>query len=105
MKQAVMCLESFAVMGLVGTGLTGGAYHLFREGGWLEMAGASLWAFIENSPMMALVAVLSAVVITWLWRRSKQYERQNGTAATGAFYVMLAAGAYFAGHLVMSGGL
>ena len=105
MKQAMMCVESFLVMSLVGTGLTGGAYHLFREGGWLERAGSSLWLFIEESPMLALVAVLSAVVITWLWRRNRQYEKQNATAATGAFYALLAAGAYFAGHLVLSGSL
>ena len=105
MKQAVVYLESFAAMALLATGITGAAYHIFRDGGWLEAAGANLWAFVVDEPFMALAALASAVVITWLWRRSRSYERQNGTAATGAFYVMLAAGAYFVGHFVFAGTL
>ena len=105
MKQAVLYLESFAVMGLLAMGLTGAAYHIFRDGGWLEAVGANLWAFVLDTPLVALAAFGRAMVITWLWRRSRQYERQNGTAATGVFYVMLAAGAYFAGHFVVAGSL
>ena len=105
MKQTVECLESFAVMALLGTGLTGAAYHIFRDGGWLEAAGASLWAFVLDAPLMALAALGSAFAITWLWRRSRRYERQNGAAATGVFYIMLAAGAYFVGHIIVAGSL
>ena len=92
-------------MALLGTGLTGAAYKLFRDGGWLEAAGASLWAFVVDAPFMALAALGSAVAITWLWRRNRRYERQNGKAATGMFYVMIAAGAYFVGHFFVAGTL
>ena len=55
--------------------------------------------------MMTLAALASAVVLTWLWRRSREFRREDSEADTGAFYVMLAAGAYFAGHLVLGGSL
>jgi len=105
MKHTVACLESFAVMALLAMGLTGAAYHLFRDGGWLDLAGGSLWSFILDAPTMALAAVGGAVVITWLWHRSREFRREDGKAATGVFYVMVAAGLYFAAHLVLAGTL
>ena len=103
MKQTFEYLESLAVMALLATGLTGAAYHLFRDGGWMETAGGSLWTFITNSPLMALALLGSSVILTHMWRHSQSFQRQNATAATGAFYVMLSAGAYFLGRLLIVG--
>jgi len=105
MKHTVAYLESFAVMGLLAMGLTGAAYHLFRDGGWLDHAGTSLLNFMMDAPMLTLAALAGAVVLTWLWRRSREFRREDGKTATGVFYVMLAAGVYFAGHLVVAGTL
>jgi uncharacterized membrane protein len=103
MKQTIEYLEALAVMALVAMGLTGAAYHLFRDGGWVESAGGSLWDFILNSPLMALALIVCALILTYLWRHGRSFQRQNAHVATGAFYVMLAAGAYFLGQLVLVG--
>ena len=103
MKQTFEYLESLAVMALMAMGLTGAAYHFFRAGGWVETAGGSLWTFIINSPLMALGLLGCSVVLTYLWRHSQSFQRQNAKSATGVFYVMLAAGAYFLGRLFIVG--
>jgi membrane protein implicated in regulation of membrane protease activity len=102
-KQTFEYLESFAVMALLSVGLTGASYHLFRDGGWVEAAGGSLWAFITDSPLMALGVILSSIVLTWMWRRSRSFQKQNTKAATAVFYTMLASGAYFLGRLTLVG--
>ncbi|HZM44887.1 MAG TPA: hypothetical protein VFC14_08655 [Burkholderiales bacterium] len=103
MKQTIEYLEALAVMALVAMGLTGAAYHLFRDGGWVESAGDSLWSFIINSPLMALSLIVCALILTYLWRHGRSFQRQNAQAATGVFYVMLGAGAYFLGRLILVG--
>ena len=105
MKHAIEYVESFAVMALIAMGLTGASYHLFRDGGWLDAAGTSLIGFIVDSPLLALAAIVSAVILTWLWHHSRSFQRTNGKAATGVFYLMLAGGAFFLGRLVMVGSL
>jgi hypothetical protein len=84
-------------------GLTGAAYHLFRDGGWVEAAGGGLWGFITNSPLMALALIVCALILTYLWRHGRSFQRQNTQVATGVFYVMLAAGAYSLGRLIIVG--
>jgi hypothetical protein len=86
-------------------GLTGAAYYLFRDGGWVESAGDSLWAFILHSPLMALGLVLCSIILTCLWRHSHSFQKQNTQVATGVFYVLLGAGAYFLGRLIILGSL
>src|SRR5262245_55963597 len=105
MKQTVEYLESFAVMALIGMGITGASYHLFRDGGWMESTAAGLWEFIVDYPLLAIAAFLSAAALTWRWRHSRQFQRQNEKAATAAFYVMIAAGMFFVGRLVIDGTL
>jgi uncharacterized membrane protein len=104
-KQALESLESFAVIALLLIGLTGAAYHLLRDGGWLEAAGGSLGTFIMNSPLMALAVIVCAVVLNYLWRQSRRFRQQNGKAATAVFYLMMAAGAFFLGRLMLVGSL
>jgi len=104
-KQALECLESFAVITLLLIGLTGAAYHLLRDGGWLEAAGGSLWNFITSSPLLALALMVCAGILTYLWRQSRRFRQQNGRAATVVFYLMLAAGAFFLGRLMLVGSL
>ena len=103
MKQTIVYLESFGVMALMAMGLTGAAFHLFRDGGWVESAGGSLWAFIINSPLMALGLILCSIVLTCLWRHSRSFERQNTHVATGMFFILLASGVYFLSRLIISG--
>jgi len=104
-KQTIEYLESFAVMTLIAMGLTGAVYHLFREGGWMETAGGNLVHFITNSPLLALAAILCTVILAHMRRHSSRFQRENGKAATGVFYAMLAAGAYFMGRLMLVGTL
>ena len=103
MKQTILYLESLAVMGLMAMGLTGAAYYLFRDGGWVESAANSLGAFILDAPLMALGLILSSIILTCLWRHSHSFQRQNTHVATGVFYVLLAAGAYFLGRIIVVG--
>jgi hypothetical protein len=102
-KQALEYLESFAVMALLAVGLTGAAYHLFRDGGWVEAAGGSLWTFITDSPLMAMGLILCSIILTWMWRHSRSFQKQNTKAATAVFYAMLASGVYFLGRLIFVG--
>jgi hypothetical protein len=104
-KHALEYLESFAVMALLVVGLTGGAYHLFRDGGWIDAAGGTLWGFVTESPLTALLLFGCAIALTFMWRQSRKFQRQNGKAATAVFYVMLAAGAWFLGRLLLAGTL
>ena len=103
MKQTIVYLESFGVMALMAMGLTGAAFHLFRDGGWVESAGDSLWSFIIDSPLMALGLIVCSTLLTCLWRHSRSFQRQNTQVATGVFYVLLASGAYFLGRLIVVG--
>lgn len=103
MKQTIEYLESFAVMALVAMGLTGAAYHLFRDGGWMETAGGNLWSFITESPLLALGAIVCSIILTRLWQHSRQFQRQNARAATAMFYGLLVAGVYFVGRLMFVG--
>jgi hypothetical protein len=105
MKQTIEYLESFTVMALMAMGLTGAAYHLFRDGGWVESAGGSLWAFILHSPLLALGLILCSIILTCLWRHSRSFQQQNTHVATGVFYVLLAIGAYFLGRLMIVGSI
>ena len=105
MKQTIEYLESLAVMTLIAMGLTGAAYHLFRDGGWVESAGSSLWSFIIDSPLLGLASIACAVVITRLWHHSRHFQRHNAQMASAVFYMLMGAGTYFLGHLVVVGTL
>jgi len=105
LKKALEYLESFAVLALILAGLTGFAYHLFREGGWIESVTGSFWSFTMRSPLIVLVTIAGATVIALIWRRDRKTEQAHGKAATMVFYSMVAAGVYFLGRLAIVGTL
>ena len=105
MKQTLELLQSFAVMVLIFTGLTGIAYHLFREGGWIEYITGGIWNFTTRSPLMALGVILGAIALGVIRWRSRKLQHDQGKVGTLVFYVMIAAGAYFLGHLAIWGTL
>jgi hypothetical protein len=104
-KETVEYLESFVVLALTFAGLTGIAYHMFREGGWVETMTGSFWNLSMRSPLMALAVVAGSIALGFLWQRTRMSEQQQGKAATVVFYVAIAAGMYFLGHLAIQGSL
>ena len=105
MKQTLEYLESFVVTALIVVGLAGIAYHLFREGGWIGTFTGSFWSYTLRSPVMASVAIAGAMVLGFIWRQNRKAERQETKAAAMVFYLMIAAGAYFMGHVAIRGTL
>jgi len=105
MKRPLEYLESFVVFVLVLTGLTGIAYNLLREDGWLESVTRGIWRLTMRSPLMVSAVIAGAVVFGLIWRRRRKFERQQGRAATFVFYIMISAGAYYLGHLAIRGTL
>ena len=105
MNKTLEYLQSFVVIVLMLSGLTGIAYHLFREGGWLETVTGSIWSFTTRSPLMALVVVAGAIALGVMRWRSRKIQHDQGKAATVVFYVIIAAGAYFLGRLAIVGSL
>ena len=105
MKETVEYLESFVVLALMFAGLTGIAYHFFREGGWVETMTGSLWNLTMRSPLMALAVASGSIALWFVWQRNRTSQQQQGKAATVLFYVTIAAGTYFLGHLAIQGSL
>ncbi|MCC7483506.1 MAG: hypothetical protein IT529_00825 [Burkholderiales bacterium] len=103
MKQALEYLESFAVLVLILVGLTGFAYHLFREEGLANTVTCGIWDFIMASPFIAFVVLVCASTLGFVWRRNRRAQREQGKAATVVFYAMIASGVYFLGKLVIFG--
>ena len=103
MKQALEYLGSFLILALIASGLTGIAYHLFRQDGWIESLTGSLWGATMRSPLMALVVVVGVAAVVALRWRNRQVRRDEGSAATVVFYAMIAAGVFFLGRFLVVG--
>jgi uncharacterized membrane protein YhaH (DUF805 family) len=98
-------LQSFVVIALLLAGLTGIAYHMFRQDGWIESITGGIWGLTMRSPLMALVVVGGAIALGVMRWRSRKIQRDQGKVATVVFYIIIAAGAYFLGRLAIVGSL
>lgn len=105
MNKTLEFLQSFAVIVLMVAGLAGFSYHLFREGGWLESFTGGIWSFTMRSPLMALAVIVGATALVVVRHRNRKIQRDQGKVATVAFFLIIAAGAYFLGHLAIWGTL
>ncbi len=103
MKEALEQLQSFVVMALVLTGLGGIGYHLVREGGWIERFLGNLWGYTMKYPLVVVVVIVGVIGIAWWWRHDPTTRGSQSRPATVILYVVMAAGAYFIGHLLLYG--
>ncbi|HKA46169.1 MAG TPA: hypothetical protein VKF40_29525 [Burkholderiales bacterium] len=86
-----------AVFLLVVTGLTGLAYHTFREDGWLSL--------LFDYPVLLLALVVLIVAGCLMPLKESKTPLRSRIVPNLIFYLMVAAGVYFTGHLVMTGTL
>jgi hypothetical protein len=88
---------TFVVFVLVVTGLTGIDYNLFREVGWIES--------VFSHPLVLLFVIVGAVILGVMWSRDTKTELRSQVVPNLLFYLMVAAGVYFIGHLAITGTL
>ncbi len=105
MKEVLAQLQSFVVMALVLTGLAGIGYNLVREGGWIERFLGNLWGYTMKYPLVVVFVIVGAIGLAWWWRRDPATRGGQSRPATFILYVVMAAGAYFLGRLVLFGTL
>ena len=105
MKELFSNVQSFIVMTLVLMGLVGLSYNMFREGGWIEKAVGSAWDYTLRYPLIVAVAAVLGIVLWLWWRYDRVTRRHKRVAPTIVLYAIMAAGAYFVGHVVLFGSL
>ena len=54
MKQVLEYVQSFVMIGLVLSGIGGISYHMFRDGGWVEIIFGNIWDVSVEYPLIAL---------------------------------------------------
>jgi hypothetical protein len=105
MKELFSRLESVVVMLLVLIGLTGLSYNLFRADGWVEKAMGNAWDYTMRYPLIVGVVAIGASLLAIWWRHDLASRGHKRVAPTIVLYLIMAAGAYYIGHLVLYGTL
>src|SRR5262245_24596607 len=105
MKELFSRLESVVVMLLVLIGLAGLSYNLFRADGWVEKAVGNAWDYTMRYPLIVGVVAVGAFLLSIWWRHDMVSRGHKRVAPTIVLYLIMAAGAYYIGHLVLYGTL
>jgi len=105
MKELYSRLESVVVMLLVLIGLTGLSYNLFRADGWVERALGNAWDYTMRYPLIVGVVFVAALLLSLWWRHDRVSRGHKRMAPTIVLYLIMAAGAYYIGHLILFGTL
>ena len=105
MKEALIYLQSLAVMALVLMGLTGISYNLFREGGWIENVLGNVWGYTMQYPLIVIFVIVAAILLGSWWRHDHKTRGHKRLAPTIVLYLIMAAGAFFIGRLILYGKL
>ena len=103
MKQVFEYLQSFTTIGLILSGLAGLSYHLFRDDGWIEKGLGKAWDFGIQYPLMAIPVVVGAVILGNLWRHDTLTKGRRRRFPDLIIYCLMAFGAYFIGHYIVTG--
>ena len=103
MKETLAYLQSFVVMALVLTGLAGIAYHLFRDGGWIEQGLGKIFGYTMQYPLIVTFVVIGGLLFAWWWRHDRLSRGSQSMGPTLVLYSIMAAGAYFIGHFAIYG--
>ena len=103
MKQYLEYAESFAVITLILFGIGGISYHLFRDGGWVEMLAGNLWDVSIQYPLIALPVIVAAVFLGKMWNEARITHGRASKLPDFIIYALMLAGAIFVGRFFWYG--
>jgi hypothetical protein len=96
-------IQSFTVIGLVLAGISGVAYNLFREGGWLGSILGGLWNILMEHSILVLLVISAVLFIGKMWYDHNRATGRKSKLPDALVYVVMGAGVYFVWKLFAHG--
>ena len=105
MKQILIYVQSFVVIVLILSGISGVSYHMFKEGGWLGKILGAFWDVQTGNPVVAIPVTIAVLFIGKMWYDHNRAKGHTSRAPDVLIYIVMAAGAYFLFRLATEGSL